>query len=114
MFTLINQHSTLKVHCSQLFYFSSINRNHLESNRRWGHSVTFLLIFPLFSAARIYEHFTYLYLSTYLLSATDWSFEIFERPMVIDSLNLNLSQISCQISDLNGFVDLRILADFQI
>ena len=41
-------------------------------------------------------------------------FRIFERPMVIDSLNLNLSQISCQIVDFNRFVDLRILADFQI
>ena len=37
-----------------------------------------------------------------------WSFEIFERPMVIDSLNLNLSRISCQIVDFNGFVDFRI------
>ena len=34
--------------------------------------------------------------------------------MVIDSLNLNLSQISCQIADFNGFVDLWILADFWI
>ena len=43
-----------------------------------------------------------------------WSFEIFERPMVIDSLNLYLSQISCQIVDFNGFVDLWILADLRI
>ena len=34
--------------------------------------------------------------------------------MVINSLNLNLSQISCQIVDLNGFVDLWISADFRI
>ena len=34
--------------------------------------------------------------------------------MVIDSLNLNLSQISCQIADFDGFVDLQISADFQI
>ena len=32
-------------------------------------------------------------------------FQIFERPMVIDSLNLNLSQISCQIADFKGFMD---------
>ena len=37
--------------------------------------------------------------------------------MVIDSLNLNLSQISSFMhiygfADFNGFVDLRILADF--
>ena len=40
--------------------------------------------------------------------------KFFKRPMVIDSLNLNLSQISCQIADFNGLVDLRILADFWI
>ena len=41
-------------------------------------------------------------------------FRIFERPMVMDSLNLNLSQISCQIVGFNGFVDLQISADFWI
>ena len=39
---------------------------------------------------------------------------IFKRPMVMDSLNLNLSQISCRIADFNGFVDLQILVDFRI
>ena len=42
-----------------------------------------------------------------------------ERPMVIDSLNLNLSQISSfmhiyRFADFNRFVDLQILADFLI
>ena len=34
--------------------------------------------------------------------------------MVIDSLNLNSSRISCQIADFNRFVDLQISADFRI
>ena len=36
---------------------------------------------------------------------------IFERPMVIDSLNLHLSQISWQIADFNGFTDFGRFSD---